>query len=184
MPLVNSGAVFKKKLHISYHRALMVTHQGCPQTPGGRIRALGFARMGARGRRRGPIPAMCQYQGSPVSYHRALMVTHQGCPQTPGGRIRALGFARMGARGRRRGPIPAMCQYQGSPVSPAHPLAADERPLIRRNHRAWIQPHQSPLHLDERTRLHTSMIREIVKTSFPIIPSSRDIVGSRIGLFA
>jgi len=45
----------------------MVTHQGCPQTPGGRIRALGFARMGARGRRRGPIPAMCQYQGSPVS---------------------------------------------------------------------------------------------------------------------
>ena len=28
----------------------MVTHQGCPQTPGGRIRALGFARMGARGR--------------------------------------------------------------------------------------------------------------------------------------
>jgi hypothetical protein len=32
----------------------MVTHQGCPQTPGGRIRALGFARMGARGRRRGP----------------------------------------------------------------------------------------------------------------------------------
>ena len=52
---------------LSYHRALMVTHQGCPQTPGGRIRALGFARMGARGRRRGPIPAMCQYQGSPVS---------------------------------------------------------------------------------------------------------------------
>ena len=36
----------------------MVTHQGCPQTPGGRIRARGFARMGARGRRRGPIPAM------------------------------------------------------------------------------------------------------------------------------
>ena len=28
---------------ISYHRALMVTHRGCPQTPGGRIRALGFA---------------------------------------------------------------------------------------------------------------------------------------------
>ena len=51
---------------VLYHRALMVTHQGCPQTPGGRIRALGFARMGARGRRRGPIPAMCQYQGSPV----------------------------------------------------------------------------------------------------------------------
>ena len=41
----------------------MVTHRGCPQTPG---------------RRRGPIPAMCQCQGSPVSYHRALMVTHQG----------------------------------------------------------------------------------------------------------
>ena len=32
----------------------MVTRQGCPQTPGGRIRALGFARMGARGRRRSP----------------------------------------------------------------------------------------------------------------------------------
>jgi len=42
----------------------MVTHQGCPQTPGGRIRALGFARMGARGRRRSPRLAMCQYQGS------------------------------------------------------------------------------------------------------------------------
>jgi len=45
----------------------MVTHQGCPQTPGGRIRALGFASTRTRGRRRGPIPAMCQYQGSPVS---------------------------------------------------------------------------------------------------------------------
>ena len=41
----------------------MVTHQGCPQTPG---------------RRRGPIPAMCQYQGSPVSYHRTLVSIHQG----------------------------------------------------------------------------------------------------------
>jgi len=58
---------------VSYHRALMVTYQGCPQTPGGRIRALGFARMGARGRRRGPIPAMCQYQGSPVSRPRLTM---------------------------------------------------------------------------------------------------------------
>ncbi len=37
-----------------YHRALMVIHQGCPQTPGGRIRALGFARMGARGCGRSP----------------------------------------------------------------------------------------------------------------------------------
>jgi hypothetical protein len=45
----------------------MVTHQGCPQTPGGRIRALGFARMGARGRRRGPIPAVCHRYSSPVS---------------------------------------------------------------------------------------------------------------------
>ena len=35
-----------------YHRALMLPHQGRPQTPG---------------HRRGPIPAMCQYQGSPVS---------------------------------------------------------------------------------------------------------------------
>ena len=50
-----------------YPRALMVTHQGCPQTPGGRIRALGFARMGARGRRRGPIPAMCHRYSSPIS---------------------------------------------------------------------------------------------------------------------
>ncbi len=54
----------------------MVTYQGCPQTPGGRIRALGFASTRTRGRRRGPIKAMCQYQGSPVSDHRALMVTH------------------------------------------------------------------------------------------------------------
>ncbi len=45
----------------------MVTHQGCPQTPGGRIRALGFVRMGARGRRRGPIPAVCHRYSSPVS---------------------------------------------------------------------------------------------------------------------
>ncbi len=68
----------------------MLTHQGCPQTPGGRIRALGFARMGARGRRRGPIPAVCHCYSSPVLYnHRALMLTYQGCPQTPGGRIRA-----------------------------------------------------------------------------------------------
>jgi len=89
----------------------MVTDQGCPQTPGGRLRALGFASTRTRGRRRGPIPAMCQYQGSD---HRALMVTDQGCPQTPGGRIRALGFASTRTRGRRRGPIPAMCQYRGS----------------------------------------------------------------------
>ena len=75
----------------------MVTHQGCPQTPGGRIRALGFARMGARGRRRGP-------RTGDVSYHRALMVTHQGCPQTPGECIRALGcFVHMGTQRRRRG---------------------------------------------------------------------------------
>ena len=45
----------------------MLTDHGCPQTPGGRIRALGFARMGARGRRRGPIPAMCHCYSSPVS---------------------------------------------------------------------------------------------------------------------
>jgi len=45
----------------------MLTHQGRPQTPGGRIRALGFARMGARGRRRGPIPAVCHRYSSPVS---------------------------------------------------------------------------------------------------------------------
>ena len=35
----------------------MATHQGCPQTPGGRIRALGFASTRTRGRRRGPIPS-------------------------------------------------------------------------------------------------------------------------------
>jgi len=106
----------------------MLTHQGCPQTPGGRIRALGFARMGARGRRRGPIPAVCHRYSSLVSDHRALMLTHQGCPQTPGGRIRALGFARMGARGRRRGPIPAVCHRYSSPVS---------------DHRALMLTHQS-----------------------------------------
>ncbi len=38
----------------------MLTYQGCPQTPGGR--------MGARGRRRGPIPAMCHRYSSPVLY--------------------------------------------------------------------------------------------------------------------
>jgi hypothetical protein len=92
-----------------YHRALMLPHQGRPQTPG---------------HRRGPIPAMCQYQGSPVLYHRALMLPHQGRPQTPGGRIRALGFARMGARGRRRGPIPAVCHRYSSPVSDIECAAA------------------------------------------------------------
>jgi hypothetical protein len=46
----------------------MVTHQGCPQTPG---------------RRRGPIPAMCQYQGSPVSQASALQ---------SGNRVRRLGL--------------------------------------------------------------------------------------------
>ncbi len=45
----------------------MLTYQGCPQTPGGRMGALGFARMGARGRRRGPIPAVCHRYSSPVS---------------------------------------------------------------------------------------------------------------------
>ncbi len=37
----------------------MLPHQGRPQTPGGR--------MGARGRRRGPIPAVCHRYSSPVS---------------------------------------------------------------------------------------------------------------------
>ena len=44
----------------------MVIHQGCPQTPGERIHALGFASTRTRGRRRGPIPAMCQCDGSMV----------------------------------------------------------------------------------------------------------------------
>jgi len=110
-------AVAFRRNPLSYPRALMLTHQGCPQTPGGRIRALGFARMGARGRRRGPIPAVYHRYSSPLSYPRALMLTHQGCPQTPGGRIRALGFARMGARGRRRGPIPAVYHRYSSPLS-------------------------------------------------------------------
>jgi hypothetical protein len=70
---------------VSYHRALMVTHQGCPQTPGRRIRALGFARMGARGRRRGPIPAMCQYQGSPVSLSRLDGIRCSGIRQRVSG---------------------------------------------------------------------------------------------------
>ena len=45
----------------------MLTYQGCPQTPGGRIRALGFARMGTRGdavAARGP--AVCHCYSSPV----------------------------------------------------------------------------------------------------------------------
>jgi len=66
----------------------MLTYQGCPQTPGGRIRALGFARMGARGRRRGPIQAVCHCYSSPVLH---------GQPSGPG-------FARMGVgRGPRAG---------------------------------------------------------------------------------
>jgi len=62
----------------------MLTHQGCPQTPGGRIRALGFARMGARGRRRGPIPAVCHRYSSPV-----LDVGRTG-PRSRGPRIGAV----------------------------------------------------------------------------------------------
>ncbi len=45
----------------------MVTHQASPQTPGGRIRALGFARTSARGGSRRPIPPMCHFQCTPVS---------------------------------------------------------------------------------------------------------------------
>ena len=67
----------------------MMTHQGCPQTPGGRIRALGFASTRTRGHRRGPIPAMCQYQGSPVSdagraHPRPLESTHCGLSSARG----------------------------------------------------------------------------------------------------
>jgi len=65
----------------------MLTHQGCPQTPGGRIRALGFARMGARGRRRGPIPAVCHRYSSPVLYQWPWTLTRPQRPQTPGGRM-------------------------------------------------------------------------------------------------
>ena len=86
----------------------MVTHQGGPQTPGGRIRALGFARMGARGRRRGPIAGYV-YTMLPSDAGRAhprpLESTHWGFAST-----RTQGRA-VAARG------PTMCQYQGSPVS-------------------------------------------------------------------
>ena len=63
----------------------MVTHQGCPRTPGGHIRALVFARMGARGRRRGPRTGDVSVSG----LAGMTRMTHQGCPQTPGGRLRA-----------------------------------------------------------------------------------------------
>ena len=83
----------------------MVTHQGCPQTPGGRIRALGCASTRTRGRRRGPRTGDVSVSGlAGIKDHRALMGTHQGCPQTPGGRIRALGCASTRTRGRCRGP--------------------------------------------------------------------------------
>jgi hypothetical protein len=71
----------------------MVTHQGCPQTPGGRIRALGFARMGARGRRRGPIAGYV-YTMLPSDAGRAhprpWLRAHEraGPPSRPDSRIR------------------------------------------------------------------------------------------------
>jgi len=61
----------------------MVTYQVCPQTPGGRIRALGFARMGARGRRRGPIPAVCHRYSSPI-IPMALDVDTSAAPSDAG----------------------------------------------------------------------------------------------------
>ena len=82
----------------------MLTDQGCPQTPGGRIRALGFARWGARGRRRGPIPAVCHRYSSPVSHSGGRL-----CLSDAGARIpdqpyrRGLGRAGRHAAGLGRG---------------------------------------------------------------------------------
>ncbi len=66
----------------------MLTYQGCPQTPGGRIRALGFARMGARGRRRGPLKLPSD---AGRAHPRPLESTHWGP-------------ASLWTRGRGRGP--------------------------------------------------------------------------------
>ena len=54
----------------------MLTHQGCPQTPGGR--------MGARGRRRGPIPAVCHRYSSPV-LNLAVSSTVSACGEASSG---------------------------------------------------------------------------------------------------
>jgi len=88
----------------------MVTHQGCPQTPGGRIRALGFARMGARGRRRGPRTGDVSVSGlAGIILIKAALRRRAGASAPLASRAWARGAA-VAARG------PAMCQYQGSPV--------------------------------------------------------------------
>ncbi len=69
----------------------MVTHQGCPQTPGGRIRALGFASTRTRGRRRGPRTGERLPSDAGRAHPRTLESTHRG-------------FASTRTRGRRRGP--------------------------------------------------------------------------------
>ena len=91
----------------------MLSHQDCPQTPGGRVRVLGFARIGARGCGRSPH--------------------NQGCPQTLGGRIRALGFARIGARGCGRSP-----HNQGCPQTPGGRVRAS----LKSHRRALILTHR------------------------------------------
>jgi len=63
-----------------YPRALMVTHQGCPQTPGGRIRALGFASTRTRGRRRGPRTGDVSVSGLAGIIHRRY---HTGRTRSP-----------------------------------------------------------------------------------------------------
>jgi hypothetical protein len=62
----------------------MLTHQGCPQTPGGRIRALGFARMGARGRRRGPRTGDVSVSGLAGMIPMALDVDASAAPSDAG----------------------------------------------------------------------------------------------------
>jgi hypothetical protein len=70
-----------------------------PQTPGGRIRALGFASTRTRGRRRGPRTGDVSVSGL-AGLIWPWTLTRLRRPQTPGGRIRALGFAPWGARRR------------------------------------------------------------------------------------
>jgi hypothetical protein len=94
----------------------MVTHQGCPQTPGGRIRALGFARMGARGRRRGPRTGDVSVSGlagirrragasAPPRVHTLGLRVHEdaGAPSRPEDRhciiVMARGYLASGVRG-------------------------------------------------------------------------------------
>jgi len=58
----------------------MVTHQGCPQTPGGRIRALGFASTRTRGHRRGPRTGDVSVSGLAGMTRRGLRAATSSVP--------------------------------------------------------------------------------------------------------